>query len=136
MTFLDTNVLVYSADAADKAKQKHAYAIVRSAVDNPSYVISSQVLNEFSNVALSKLRKSIPEVAGFVRLFRRINVVPVVAELTEKALSIKAQYGIQFYDSLVVAAAEMSGCDEILTEDLNDGQMYGNVKAVNPFKAE
>ena len=23
---------------------------------------------------------------------------------------------------------------EILTEDLNDGQMYGNVKAVNPFK--
>ena len=38
-------------------------------------------------------------------------------------------------DSLVVAAAEMSGCDEILTEDLNDGQVYGSVKAVNPFKA-
>ena len=27
-----------------------------------------------------------------------------------------------------------NGCDEILTEDLNDGQMYGSVKAVNPFK--
>lgn len=31
-------------------------------------------------------------------------------------------------------AAESAGCDEILTEDLNDGQMYGSVKAVNPFK--
>ena len=135
MTFLDTNVLVYSADIADKTKQELAYSIVLSAVDNPSYVISAQVLNEFSNVALSKLKKSICEVEGFVRLFRRIKTVPVVADLTERALSIKEQYGIQFYDSLVVAAAEMSGCDEILTEDLNDGQTYGSVKAVNPFKA-
>ena len=31
-------------------------------------------------------------------------------------------------------AAQEHGCDEILTEDLNDGQMYGSVKAVNPFK--
>ena len=34
----------------------------------------------------------------------------------------------------MLSAAESAGCDEILTEDLNDGQMYGNVKAVNPFK--
>ena len=50
------------------------------------------------------------------------------------ALEIKGQYGIQFYDALMVAAAEASGCDEILTEDLNDGQIYCGVKAVNPFK--
>ena len=71
---------------------------------------------------------------AFIRLFRRIRTVPVVADLTEKALAIKAQYGIQFYDSLVLAAAEANGCDTILTEDLNDGQMYGTVKAENPFK--
>ena len=134
MTFLDTNILVYSADAQDKTKQERAYSIIRNAVDNPSFVISSQVLNEFSNVALSKLRKSICEVVGFIRLFRRIKVVPVVADLTERALSIKEQHGIQFYDSLVIAAAEANGCDTILTEDLSDGQMYGTVKAVNPFK--
>ena len=35
-----------------------------------------------------------------------------------------------------IGCGEDSGrrCDEILTEDLNDGQMYGSVKAVNPFK--
>ena len=133
MTFLDTNIFVYSADAKDKDKQGRAYSIIRKAVDNPSFVISAQILNEFSNVALSKLKKSFYEVAAFIRLFRRINVVPVVADLTEKALSIKEQYGIQFYDSLVIAAAEANGCDTILTEDLSDGQLYGTVRAVNPF---
>ena len=38
-------------------------------------------------------------------------------------------------DSLLLVAAQENGCDEILTEDLNDGQMYGSVKAVNPFKS-
>ena len=54
--------------------------------------------------------------------------------LAQRALEIKSLYGVQFYDSLMLSAAESAGCDEILTEDLNDGQMYGSVKAVNPFK--
>ena len=37
-----------------------------------------------------------------------------------------------FLDHL--ASAEAAGCDEFLTEDLNDGQTYGSVRAVNPFK--
>jgi predicted nucleic acid-binding protein len=48
-------------------------------------------------------------------------------------LEIKGQYGIQFYDALMLAAAEAGGCNEILTEDLNDGQLYCGIKAVNPF---
>ena len=43
----------------------------------------------------------------------------------DQAGTSKEQYGIQFYDSLVIAAAEANGCDIVLTEDLNDGQMYG-----------
>ena len=41
--------------------------------------------------------------------------------------------GIQFFDSLLVAAAEATGCSEIWTEDLASGQTYCGVKAVNPF---
>lgn len=133
MIFLDTNVFVYSVDATDRVKQSRAYSILKNAVDNPSFVISSQVLNEFSNVALSKLRKNVTEVAAFIRLFRRIKVVPVVADLTEKALSIKGQYGIQFYDSLLIASANANGCSEFWSEDLGDGAVYSGVKVVNPF---
>lgn len=133
MIFLDSNIFVYSADAADKAKQSRAYSIIKNAVDNPSFVISSQVLNEFSNVALSKLKKSVFEVARFIRLFRRIRVVPVVPDLTLEALLIKDQYGLQFYDSLLIASAVANGCSEFWSEDLGDGVVYSGVKVINPF---
>ena len=43
-------------------------------------------------------------------------------------------YGLQFYDSLLLVAASESGCSEFISEDLNDGQIYCGMKAVNPFK--
>ena len=129
MTFLDTNVLVYSIDGKDPAKQVVAREIVVSAVRGDGFLISAQVLNEFSNIALLKLKLSVEEVRKFVSFFSRIGVV-----WTDAALLLKQRYETQFFDSLLLAAAQENGCDEILTEDLNDGQMYGSVKAVNPFK--
>ncbi len=54
--------------------------------------------------------------------------------LVRGAVRIMSQYGLQYYDSLMLAAAEAEQCDVILTEDLNDGQVYCGVKAANPFK--
>ena len=134
MTFLDTNVLVYSIDGKDPAKQVVAREIVVSAVRGGGFLISAQVLNEFSNIALLKLKLSVEEVRKFVSFFSRIGVVSLESRWTDAALLLKQRYETQFFDSLLLAAAQEKGCDEILTEDLNDGQMYGSVKAVNPFK--
>ena len=134
MTFLDTNVLVYSIDGKDPAKQAVARDIVVSAVRGGGFLISAQVLNEFSNIALLKLKLSVEEVRKFVSFFSRIGVVSLESRWTDAALLLKQRYETQFFDSLLLAAAQENGCDEILTEDLNDGQMYGSVKAVNPFK--
>ena len=35
----------------------------------------------------------------------------------------------------MIVAAKKLGCHEIVTEDLNDGQAYCGMAAVNPFKA-
>ena len=134
MTFLDTNVLVYSIDGKDPAKQVVAREIVVSAVRGGGFLISAQGLNEFSNIALLKLKLSVEEVRKFVSFFSRIGVVSLESRWTDAALLLKQRYETQFFDSLLLAAAQENGCDEILTEDLNDGQMYGSVKAVNPFK--
>ena len=134
MTFLDTNVLIYSIDGKDLAKQVVAREIVVSAVRGGGFLISAQVLNEFSNIALLKLKLSVEEVRKFVSFFSRIGVVSLESRWTDAALLLKQRYETQFFDSLLLAAAQENGCDEILTEDLNDGQMYGSVKAVNPFK--
>ena len=134
MTFLDTNVIVYSVDRKNPAKQAIARKLVSRAISGQGYVISAQVLNEFSNIALLKLKMTIPEVRKFVSVFRLIKTISLDCAWTDKALTIKEQYGIQFFDSLLLAAAEFVGCDEILTEDLNDGQIYCGIKAVNPFR--
>ena len=133
MTFLDTNILVYSVDGKDPVKQGIARKILIEALVSREYLISAQVLNEFSNIALLKLKMSIQEVCRFVEIFGQINVVSIDRSWTDKALSLKEKFGTQFFDSLLLVAAEENGCDTILTEDLNDGQMYGSVKAIDPF---
>ena len=134
MTFLDTNVLIYSVDGKDPAKQVVARDIVVSALRGGGSLISAQVLNEFSNIALLKLRLSVEEVRKFVSFFSRIGVVSLESRWTDAALLLKQRYQTQFFDSLLLVAAQENGCDEIITEDLNDGQMYGSVRAINPFK--
>jgi predicted nucleic acid-binding protein len=36
---------------------------------------------------------------------------------------------------MIIAAAAASGCEVLLTEDLNDGQVIEGVRVVNPFPA-
>ena len=133
MTFIDTNVFVYAIDARDVRKQKIAKSIVKGARNSPDYIISAQVLNEFTNVAMRKLDKTRLEVKGFVELFATVRSVPVKPEWTVPALDFMGLYDLQFYDALLLATAKELGCDRFLTEDLNDGQDYCGVKAVNPF---
>ena len=134
MRFIDTNVLVYAVDGRNPAKQRTARAIVVESLRDGRSMLSVQILNEFANVAMKKLQMDEDEVQGYLAIFRRITVLTPSVETTLRALSLKKRYGIQFYDSLLLAAAESAGCTEILTEDLANGQTYGPVKARNPFK--
>ena len=134
MKFIDTNVFVYFVDSRNRTKQAVARAVLVDAIGSRQHVISSQVLNEFANVVLKKLAMTEDEIRRYVEAFQNIVVVYQQRGWTERALEIRKQYGLQFYDSLLLAAAESVGCDEILTEDLSDGQTYCGIKAVNPFK--
>lgn len=135
MTFIDTNVLVYSVDGKEPQKQSIAIEIVSRAIDHGGFLLSAQVLNEFSNIALLKLKMTIPEVRDFVSMFAKIGTVPVESGWTDRALEIRQRYGIQFFDALLLVAAEAHGCDTIYTEDLAAGQTYCGVRAENPFGA-
>ena len=134
MKFIDTNVLIYFADKRNAVKQSVARAVLSEAIGNPQYALSLQVLNEFANVSLKKLGMTEDEVRQYIEAFQRIRMVLQRETWTIRALEIKKHHGIQFYDALLLVAAEAAGCDEFLTEDLNDGQMYCGIKAVNPFK--
>ena len=103
-------------------------------INGEEYVISHQVLNEFANVSLKKLEMAEDEVRQYIEAFQHLHIVFQRDGWSVRALEIRKQYGLQFYDSLLLAAAESAGCDEFLTEDLNDGQLYRGMRAINPFK--
>ena len=74
------------------------------------------------------------KVDGFLDFFDNLPIVNPDRTLPRRGLEIKNRYDIQFYDAMMLAAAERAGAAEFYTEDLNDGQFYGSVRAVNPFK--
>ncbi len=50
-----------------------------------------------------------------------------------RSLTIKEEYKYSLWDSLIIAAAELSGCNVLYTEDMSNNQVIGNLKIVNPF---
>ena len=57
-------------------------------------------------------------------------------ETHRTAISLAARYQFAFYDALIVASALEAGCDTLLTEDLNHGQLIeGRLTIHNPVLA-
>jgi predicted nucleic acid-binding protein len=127
--FADTNVVVY-AFAKDDAKVAIAEGILEK---QPT--ISVQVLSEFLNVCRIKLGMDIPTRHKLAaELIAGCNVVTLDARVVEKAMEIEAQAQISYWDALIVAAALLSGCDTLYTEDLESGRTFeGRLTVVNPF---
>ena len=131
--FLDTNLLIYSNDARFPSKQQVARRVIADAGARESIVISTQVLAEFSDVGFRKLKLSAEEVLRHLALFEMVQVVQVTPLLIRRGIELRETYKVRFWDGCILAAAEQAGCEVILSEDLNPGQLYAGVKVENPF---
>jgi len=132
--FLDTNVLVYALDVADRRKHGIAQALTRRAVAG-EFIVSAQVLSELSATLLQKYRSKYDAhaVMAILDSLRPISLIVPDAAMVRRAVEAHGQYGIHFYDGMIVAAAERAGCERIWSEDLNAKQKYFGVFVENPF---
>jgi predicted nucleic acid-binding protein len=131
--FLDTNILLYAYDLDAPAKRAVALRIVEEGwTALGETAISVQVLQEF-HVNLE--RRGVPRVKAcqIVRDYAQWPVVDNTVELLDAALDEQSRWNISLWDALVVAAARVSGASELISEDLNHGQDYGEVRVINPF---
>ena len=133
-TFLDTNVLVYAVDETEPDKREVARRLLAS-TGHGEFVLSTQILSEFYTVVTRKLAEPIPEAtAAAVVDYLALNpVVPTDAALVKAAIQISRSAQLSYWDGLIVASATAGGCQRLLTEDLNDGQVIGSVRIENPF---
>jgi len=127
--FFDTNILLYllSGDAsrADCAEEELS----------GGGVISVQVLNEFASVATRKLGMSIAEIREVLTAVRAAcKVVPLDAETHDVGLQMAEKFQLSLYDAMIVASALLAECTILLSEDLQDAQIFEGTLAVrNPF---
>lgn len=61
---------------------------------------------------------------------------PIDREVTLRAREIETRYRLGWWDSLIVAAAQLQECDALLTDDLQDGMRFGPVEVVSPFRMQ
>jgi predicted nucleic acid-binding protein len=132
--FIDTNILVYAYDRTAGEKHNRSKKLI-SKLWNVSLLpfISIQVLNEFF-VNLYRKNKDFALSSELVKDYCSWNIINNDREVLLASLSIMKKYQLSFWDSSIIAAANLAGVEELWSEDLSDGQVYEHVKVVNPLK--
>jgi predicted nucleic acid-binding protein len=114
-TFIDTNVLIYWVDDSVRAD------LVEEILAGES-VISVQVLNEFANVLRKKRAMPLADIQALSdTLIGVCEVYDLSVRTHQTALALMARYGLSLYDANIVAAAGLSGCAILCSEDMQDG---------------
>ena len=129
--FLDSNILVYSYSDTELEKQHIARNII---AENNSF-ISTQVLQELSNILIKKFKKSFKDVGITINESCKNNILLVNSKDTIiKACNIADKYKFSFYDSLIIASALECNCKILYSEDLQHKQVIEkSLSIVNPF---
>ena len=135
--FVDTNVLMYAHDSAAGEKYQRAKALVEKLWETRAGVVSTQVLQELAVNLRRNAKKSLDAKAtrDVISDYLTWQIVVNGGDSILEALDLEAKYQISFWDALIVQAAHVSGAAVLYSEDLSDGQAYGAVRVINPFRA-
>jgi predicted nucleic acid-binding protein len=132
--FLDTNVILYSYFIDDEYKQNISQKILENNVLNS--FISKQVVNEVTNILFKKIKLSPEEVENVIlELDSEFEIFDFDTTTQIKAIRLKKDYNLKYYDALIVATALENHCNILYSEDMKDGLVVENkLKIINPFK--
>ena len=139
MRFVDTNIPVYAVSPRLSDSAKRGIARDLLAQDTGNLAVSVQVLGEFYAQATRPSRPgalSHHEAMVFIRELRRHHVQPLTMETFDRALQYRESFRLSYWDCLILAAAKLSGCDAVYSEDMSASQDYDGIRVINPFAAE
>ncbi|WP_078128387.1 PIN domain-containing protein [Leptospira alexanderi] len=134
--FLDTNLFIYNFDTENKTKYEKSKEIVSTALAENNYVISYQVIQEFSSVALKKFQ--IPLKPKDLEIYLKRVMFPLCSvyytnENILNAIEIRDRYKLSFYDSVLISSAIEANCKILLSENLQDRLQIKDLQIANPF---
>jgi len=137
MNAIDTNILVYTIDFHEPAKQAKARALTGRLSSTSTGVLLWQVAGEYLSV-LRRFAAAGRFPAADIEPDMRdlLNMFPLVlptADVIQRSLALTSRYSLSHWDSMLVAACVEAGVSSLYSEDLDDGMSYETVSIVNPF---
>lgn len=136
MIAFDTNILVY-AQQGGKSEPRHERAL--SLIYEATLIdscIPVQVLGEFLNVCVRKLKITPDDVIDQIEEYADVFDCPQTGhdDLT-RAAHLADLHDLQFFDALIVTVSAKAGATILLSEDMQDGLEIEGLRIVNPFAA-
>lgn len=136
---VDTNILVYRFDGRFPDKQRIATTLLREGIAEDSVRVPHQALIEFVSAVTRPIDGGQPllPVNDAYReaeeLLSQFELLYPNEAVVRTALRGAAAYQLSWFDAHLWAYAEHYGLDELISEDFQDGRLYGTVRARNPF---
>jgi predicted nucleic acid-binding protein len=134
--FFDTNILLYAARTKLEARDSFKRPIAQQLLIENDFMVSGQVLAEFYHNAtkIGPYQITSEEADMWLEQLSVQHCVAVNAQIVKSGAALAKRYQISYWDGAILAAAQEGGADILYTEDLNNGQAYGRVMAINPFQ--
>lgn len=135
LVFVDTNVFVYARDPRERLKHPPAVAWIERLWRDRCGRTSVQVLTEFYVTVTRKFHPAVAQDDAWddVQALLAWRPHPVDEALLRRARDVERRHRLSWWDSMVVASAQLQDCALLLTEDLHDGAHFGDVVVRSPF---
>jgi predicted nucleic acid-binding protein len=127
----DTNIYFYSLDVDAGARHLQALQLLTSA-KRADCVVILQTLGELANSILKRRLKLFDSAAVLIEDVCNL-AVPSHSDDLKRALAAHRQHLLPFWDAMLWAVADRSGCTILFTEDFQHNRTLGNVTFINPF---
>ncbi len=130
--FIDANIWLYAFTNNDMSKTKMAQSIIRA---NES-ILSTQVINEVCVNLIKKSNLTETQIGELIETFyKQYRVTELDKRVLLTASELRDEYSLSFWDSMIVAAAFITGAEILYSEDMQDGLIIReSLRIINPLK--
>ena len=135
--FVDSNILVYAVDPAEKSKRPLVSDLLRRMVHDQTLVLSAQSLNECYRV-LTDRRRIMPreDAREFVAALAPSCTAPFGFDVTREAWRLQDAVGYSFWDCMLLGSALLAGCSVFVSEDMQHGRKLDRMTILSPFEPD
>ena len=125
MRFVDTNVMMYAVSTNPEEAEKRRIAESLLIQEAGNLAVSVQVLGEFYTQLTRPSRSNSLDHQQALTAMESLltyHVQSLTSETFVTAMEYRGRFSLSYWDCLILAAAKLSGCDAVYSEDMSANQ--------------